>query len=120
MQLQDIHDYYSAPKRLYLVPEQAACYALSELLHGPTYFSELLAIIEGESQKWRVSDTVMLSAIKFLEDEKLIEHHWEKGEGRGRPRKMLKLTGKGRSVAKGLAQYWEQESDLQDEGRVAG
>ena len=92
MQLEDIYQYFANPPEIYLCQEQAVCYILSVLLEGESYGSGLIQKLEREESRYRLSDTVLYAALKFLEDEGAIAGYWQKLEGRGRPRRSLSGT----------------------------
>jgi DNA-binding PadR family transcriptional regulator len=106
MQLEDIYKFFQNPPPYYLNRELAICYVLSVLLEGDSYGSELIQSLEREHSLFRLSDTVLYSALKFLEDEELVTGYWKKVEGRGRPRRMYQLTSKSRDQLEDLAHLW--------------
>ncbi len=91
MHLDDVYRYFQNPPATYLNQELAVCYVLSVLLRGDSYGTELIQLLEREYPTYRLSDTVLYSALKFLEDEGLVTGYWKKVEGRGRPRRMLQI-----------------------------
>lgn len=70
MELEDIYKFFENPPPTYLGQELAVCYVLSILLRGESYGTELIQRLESEYPLYRLSDTVLYSALKFLEDEK--------------------------------------------------
>lgn len=110
MNFEDIYCFFRNPPPLYLNQELAVCYILDILLEGDSYGTELIARLEHESSTFRLSDTVLYSAIKFLEASGTIAGYWKKVEGRGRPRRMYRIEPDWRSKAKELAYFWKQYS----------
>lgn len=107
MKVEDIYQFFQAPPPIYLNKELAVCYILSVLLHGDSYGTELIGRLEQEYSLYRLSDTVLYSALKFLEDQGAIAGYWKKVEGRGRPRRMYQVTAEWRSQAQELGQLWQ-------------
>ena len=87
MNLEHIYEFFRHRPPTYLGQELAVCYVLSVLVEKESYGTELIALLETEHPGYRLSDTVLYSAIKFLEDEKAITGYWKKVQGRGRPRR---------------------------------
>ncbi|MBD2306419.1 helix-turn-helix transcriptional regulator [Chroococcidiopsis sp. FACHB-1243] len=106
MQLEDIYQYFANPPEIYLCQEQAVCYILSVLLEGESYGSGLIQKLEREESRYRLSDTVLYAALKFLEDEGALAGYWQKLEGRGRPRRMFRLNHQWQDEARKLAKLW--------------
>ena len=111
MNFEDIYCFFRKPPPLYLNQELAVCYILDILLQGDSYGTELIAKLEHESSTYRLSDTVLYSAIKFLEGSGTIVGYWKKVEGRGRPRRMYQIDSEWTTKARELAHFWEQYSD---------
>jgi DNA-binding PadR family transcriptional regulator len=108
MKFQDIYHFFQAPPPLYISKEVAVCYILAVLLeHGDSYGTALIQRIEQDSSLYRLSDTVLYSALKFLEDEKVIDGYWQKVEGRGRPRRMYQVRNSKIDFARQLGTLWE-------------
>ena len=78
------------------------------MLKGESYGTELIQKLESEHPHYRLSDTVLYSALKFLEDEKAIIGYWKKVEGRGRPRRMYQISEQWQSEAQTLARLWQE------------
>ena len=110
MNFEDIYCFFRNPPPLYLNQELAVCYILDILLQGDSYGTELIARLEHESSTYRLSDTVLYSAIKFLEGSGTIVGYWKKVEGRGRPRRMYQIDSEWTTKARELAYFWEQYS----------
>ena len=108
MKLEDIYQFFENPPPTYLCQELAVCYMLYILLQGESYGTELIQRLETEYPTYRLSDTVLYSAIKFLEDEKAITGYWKKLEGRGRPRRMYQVSPEWQSQAQDLAVLWQK------------
>jgi DNA-binding PadR family transcriptional regulator len=108
MKFQDIYHFFQAPPPIYISKEVAVCYILAVLLeHGDSYGTALIQRIEQDSSVYRLSDTVLYSALKFLEDEKVIDGYWQKVEGRGRPRRMYQVRNSKIDFARQLGNLWE-------------
>jgi DNA-binding PadR family transcriptional regulator len=110
MNFEDIYCFFRNPPPLYLNQELAVCYILDILLQGDSYGTELIARLERESSTYRLSDTVLYSAIKFLEANGTIVGYWKKVEGRGRPRRMYQIEPDWINKARELAHFWERYS----------
>jgi DNA-binding PadR family transcriptional regulator len=110
MNFEDIYCFFRNPPPLYLNQELAVCYILDVLLQGDSYGTELIARLERESSTYRLSDTVLYSAIKFLEGSGTIIGYWKKVEGRGRPRRMYQIDPEWTNKATELAYFWSQYS----------
>ncbi|MEM7579720.1 MAG: PadR family transcriptional regulator [Mastigocoleus sp.] len=107
MRLEDIYQYFENPPPTYLCQELAVCYILYVLLQGESYGTELIQKLETEYPTYRLSDTVLYSAIKFLEDQKAITGYWKKLEGRGRPRRMYQVAPEWQNQAQDFANLWQ-------------
>jgi len=107
MKIEDIHHYFENPPPTYLCQELAICYLLHVLMQGESYGTELIQKLEIEYPLYRLSDTVLYSAIKFLEEEKAITGYWKKLEGRGRPRRMYQISPEWQVQAEDLARLWQ-------------
>jgi len=106
MNLEEVYQFLLIPPPTFIGRELAVCYVLSVLLHGESYGTELIERLEREYPQYRLSDTVLYNALKFLESEKAIASHWEKVLGRGRPRRMYRLNSPWLMQAKKLADFW--------------
>jgi DNA-binding PadR family transcriptional regulator len=106
MTFDDIYRYFKSPPPVYLNKELAVCYILSVVLQGDSYGTELIDRLEEEYAIYRLSDTVLYSALKFLEAQDSITGYWKKVEGRGRPRRMYQLSPEFRNKAQELARLW--------------
>jgi DNA-binding PadR family transcriptional regulator len=106
MKFEDIYQFFQAPPPFYLNKELAVCYVLSVLSKGDSYGTELIQLLETDYPTYRLSDTVLYSALKFLEDEEIIEGYWKKVEGRGRPRRMYQIKPAAVPRSRELAQLW--------------
>lgn len=104
--LDDIYQFFQNPPPFYLNKELAVCYVLAVLLRHDSYGTELIQLLETEYPTYRLSDTVLYSALKFLEDTAAITGYWKKVEGRGRPRRMYQVTAEWRERAQELAELW--------------
>lgn len=108
MKFEDIYQFFQVPPPFYLNKELAVCYVLSVLLRGDSYGTELIQLLESEYPTYRLSDTVLYSALKFLEDEGVITGYWKKVEGRGRPRRMYQLRPESQNQAEDLSRLWHE------------
>lgn len=106
MKFEDIYQFFSNPPPFYLNKELAVCYVLAVLSEGESYGTELIERLEKESSTYRLSDTVLYSALKFLEDSGTIAGYWKKVEGRGRPRRMYQIKPAWQERATELANLW--------------
>jgi DNA-binding PadR family transcriptional regulator len=111
MKFDDIYRFFQNPPPLYLNQELAVCYILAVLMDGDSYGTELISRLEKESETFRLSDTVLYSAIKFLEGSGMISGYWKKVEGRGRPRRMYKIHLDWESKAREFASFWSSYSE---------
>lgn len=107
MKIEDIYLFFSTPQPFFLNQELATCYVLSVLLKKDSYGTELIQLLEGDYRNYRLSDTVLYNALKFLESSKLITGYWKKVEGRGRPRRMFQINPEMHSQADELAKLWQ-------------
>ncbi|MDB9527953.1 PadR family transcriptional regulator [Oscillatoria sp. CS-180] len=106
MKFQDIYQFFENPPPIYLNKELAVCYVLAVLLQQDSYGTELIQKLSETYVDYRLSDTVLYSALKFLEDQQSIDGYWKKVEGRGRPRRMYRLNPDWRMQAEELAEMW--------------
>ncbi|CDM94597.1 Transcriptional regulator PadR-like family protein [Limnospira platensis C1] len=106
MTFEDIYRFFQDPPPIYLNRELAVCYVLSVFLGEDSYGTELIKRLEQEYRIYRLSDTVLYSALKFLEREGTISGYWQKVDGRGRPRRMYQVLPECRPLAGELAQLW--------------
>jgi DNA-binding PadR family transcriptional regulator len=106
MKFEDIYQFFKTPPPFYLNKELAVCYVLSVLSRGDSYGTELIHLLETEYPTYRLSDTVLYSALKFLEDEEIIAGYWKKVEGRGRPRRMYQIRAESLQQAQDLTRLW--------------
>lgn len=114
MKFEDIYQFFQDPPPTYLNKEQAVCYVLAVLLQGESYGTELIERLEREYLNYRLSDTVLYSALKFLQDTVAIAGYWKKVEGRGRPRRMYQIRPEWRSQAQELATLWHNFAARRD------
>ncbi len=108
MKFDDIYKFFQDPPPIYLNKQLAVCYVLDVLLHHDSYGTELIGTLEQEYPAYRLSDTVLYSALKFLEDEAAIVGYWKKVEGRGRPRRMYQVRPDWHSRAEEFSRLWQQ------------
>lgn len=107
MKFADIYQFFENPPPIYLTKEQAACYILSVLMQEDSYGSELIERLEKTYYPYRLSDTVLYSALKFLEEAGVIDGYWKKVEGRGRPRRMYRIQSDWHNESQNLARLWD-------------
>ena len=107
MKFEDIYQFFEDPPPIYLNKELAVCYVLSVLLQQDSYGTELIQRLTLQYPHYRLSDTVLYGALKFLEDENAIDGYWKKVEGRGRPRRMYRLNPDWRLQSEELAEFWK-------------
>jgi DNA-binding PadR family transcriptional regulator/O-acetyl-ADP-ribose deacetylase (regulator of RNase III) len=112
--IENICLYFENIPRTYLCIELAVCYILFVLLKGESYGIELIQNLEVEYPKYRLSDTVLYGAIKFLEDERAITGYWKKLEGRGRPRRMYQVALEWQQKAKDIARLWQKYHNTEE------
>ncbi|MEB3230767.1 MAG: PadR family transcriptional regulator [Leptolyngbyaceae bacterium] len=105
---EDIYQFFRNPPPFYLNKELAVCYVLTVLLQKDSYGTELIQLLESEYPSYRLSDTVLYSALKFLEDKSTITGYWKKVEGRGRPRRMYQVCPDWQREARDLSHLWEE------------
>ena len=108
MKFEDIYRFFQAPPPFYLNKELAVCYVLAILTRGDSYGTELIQLLETEYPSYRLSDTVLYSALKFLEEEGIITGYWKKVEGRGRPRRMYQIQADANKKAQELSALWQE------------
>lgn len=106
MKFEDIYQFFNEPPPTYLNKELAVCYVLAVLTEGESYGTELIDKLERQYHSYRLSDTVLYTALKFLEEEGVITGYWKKVEGRGRPRRMYQVSASFRPQAEELARLW--------------
>jgi DNA-binding PadR family transcriptional regulator len=106
MTFEDIYRFFKDPPPIYLNKELAVCYVLSVFLGGDSYGTELIQRLEEDYATYRLSDTVLYTALKFLEREGTIAGYWKKVDGRGRPRRMYQVLPEFRHQAQELARLW--------------
>ncbi|MBD2579075.1 PadR family transcriptional regulator [Oscillatoria sp. FACHB-1406] len=108
MKFEDIYKFFHSPPPHYLNKELAVCYILYILLQGESYGTELIEQLEQDYSTYRLSDTVLYGALKFLEEEGTIAGYWKKVEGRGRPRRMYRVDERALRQAEELARLWQE------------
>lgn len=108
MEFEDIYRFFRDPPPTYLNKELAVCYIMAVLLRGDSYGTELIEYLEKNFPGYRLSDTVLYNALKFLEETETITGYWKKLEGRGRPRRMYQIRPEAYERAEELAGFWEE------------
>lgn len=116
MKFEDIYQFFQEPPPIYLNKELTVCYVLSVLVQGDSYGTELIQNLESEYSEYRLSDTVLYSALKFLESENAIKGYWKKVEGRGRPRRMYQVRPECLPQAQELARLWRSYANKTSPG----
>ncbi len=106
MKFEDIYQFFNNPPPIYLNKELAVCYVLAVLLEEESYGTELIEQLEKQYANFRLSDTVLYAALKFLEESGTINGYWKKVEGRGRPRRMYRISPDFITQAEELSQLW--------------
>ena len=106
--LNEIYEFFSRPPKTFLNKKLAICYILDVLLQQDSYGSELIQQLTEQYPGYLLSDTVLYSAIEFLEKQSAVDVYWQKVSGRGRPRRMYHLKPHWRSQAQQLAQLWRR------------
>lgn len=114
MKFEDVYRFFRDPPPIYLNKELAVCYVVSILLQQDSYGTELIHQLGQDYPGYRLSDTVLYSALKFLEEADAIEGYWQKVAGRGRPRRMYSLNPEAQAQARELAGLWQNY--MQDRG----
>jgi DNA-binding PadR family transcriptional regulator len=119
MKFQDIYRFFQDPPPIFLEKEVAVCYVLATLLKkGSSYGVELMSYIEKAYPLYRLSDTLLYSALKFLEDEEILDCYWQKMETRGRPRRMYQIKKNKIELAKQIARLWYKYLNQNNQGNV--
>ena len=113
MTFEEIYQFFQEPPPIYLNKELAVCYILSVFLQRDSYGTELIEQLEQEHSNYRLSDTVLYSALKFLEKQETITGYWQKVEGRGRPRRMYQILPEHQPQAQELAGLWYEYTSSQ-------
>ena len=108
MDFEDIYQFFQEPPPTYLNKELAVCYVLDALLQGESYGTELIGQLERDYPTYRLSDTVLYSALKFLEEAEVVTGYWKKVEGRGRPRRMYLIRPESTAKAQELSRFWRE------------
>lgn len=110
MKLEEIYQFVQNPPPTFLGQELAVCYVLSVLLQRESYGTELIERLEREHPSYRLSDTILYSALNFLESEQVIACCRQKVLGRGRPRRMFRLNPLWQAKATVLARFWQEHA----------
>jgi DNA-binding PadR family transcriptional regulator len=113
MKFEDIYKFFQDPPPNYLNKELAVCYVLSVLIEGDSYGVHLIQKLEQEYPTYRLSDTVLYSALKFLEESGMIIGYWKKLKEQNRPRRMYQICSEWRDKARELAGFWQRYIDLE-------
>ncbi len=119
MKLQDIYRFFQDPPPVYIEKEVAVCYILAVLLkQGTSYGTELISQIETEYPLYRLSDTLLYGALKFLEDEEMLDFYWQKMESRGHPRRMYLIKESKVDLATQFARLWYHYLHQNNQGNI--
>ncbi|MDV2997911.1 MAG: hypothetical protein N4J56_007616 [Chroococcidiopsis sp. SAG 2025] len=89
------------------------------LLEGESYGTGLIQQLQCEYANYRLSDTVLYAALRFLESEGAVCGSWHKGKGRGRPRRVYQLNLAWHDEARKLAQLWRDFTTQQQQKRFS-
>lgn len=108
MKIEDIFNFFKSYPALFLNSELAVCYIAAVLVRRNSYGTELIQRLEFEYPGYRISDTVLYSALNFLREEGMVATYWKKVEGRGRPRRMLQIRPGAEEQVQELALLWQQ------------
>ncbi|WP_421656168.1 PadR family transcriptional regulator [Leptothermofonsia sp. ETS-13] len=108
MTLKEIYQFFQNPPVWYLNQEQATCFVLNTLLQEDSYGTELVQLVERNYPPYRLSDTILYGALKFLLKEGLIRGYSKKVDGRGRPRQMYQIFPEKKAKAEELAHLWQE------------
>ncbi|XGW00913.1 MAG: PadR family transcriptional regulator (plasmid) [Leptolyngbya sp. BL-A-14] len=108
MSLETVYQFFQTPPPRQLNHKLAVCYVLSILLRKDSFGSELIQLLERDYPAYRLSDTILYGALKFLETEQLVESYQANVAGRGRPRRMFQLRASTYGQAKELAVLWQK------------
>jgi DNA-binding PadR family transcriptional regulator len=120
MKFKDIYQFFQDPPPIYLEKEVAVCYVLATLLKKRnSYGVELISYIETAYPLYRLSDTLLYSALKFLEDEEILDFYWQKMDRRGRPRRMYQIKEDKIELAKQVARLWYKYLNQNNQGTIA-
>ncbi len=106
MKIEDIYRFFQNPPLTYLGHELAVGYVLFVLLQGESYGIEILQRLEVEYPTYRLSDTILYSALEFLESEKIINAYWKKVKGQGGTQLIYRLDPEWIFDAAELARLW--------------
>lgn len=120
MKIEDIYQSFTKKQVIFLSSEQAVCYILSVLLKKESYGTQLIQNLENEHPYYRLSDTVLYVALKFLEQSGAIAAYWKKVEKRGRPRHMYQLNPEWQDEAQKLARLWSDSAGRQPQVAAGG
>ncbi len=107
MKFENIYQFFQNTPSTYLSQEQAVCYVLSVLLQRESYGTELIRYLKTQYPDYKLSDTILHVALRFLESQQVISSYWKKVEGRGRPRRMFQIAPQALSQATALAHLWQ-------------
>ena len=118
MQLEDIRYFFTNPP-LQLCREQAVCYILSVLLQGESCGTGMIQQLQCEYGNYRLSETVLYAALKFLESQGAVCGRWHKGKGRGRPRRVYRINPAWQDEARKLAALWRDFTTQQQQKRLS-
>ena len=116
MELKKIYQFFETQPPTFLGEEPAVGYILSVLLQGESYATELIERLKSECPSYRLSDTILYSALNFLESSKVISAYRQKVDGRGRPRRMYRLNQQWVGQAAELASFWQEYSSSSYKG----
>jgi DNA-binding PadR family transcriptional regulator len=106
MDIQSIKAFFRNTRYVQLTQEEAVCYLLTRLLDVDCYATQVINGLKRSSARYRLSDTNLYAAIKFLTEIGAISSYLQRCPGKGRPRKMFALVPSFRPEAVKLSEYW--------------
>lgn len=112
MKLGDIYQFVQTPPLTFLCQELALCYILSVLIKGESYRVELMERLKTEYPTYRLSATMLDSALSFLEAENAVFCYPKNNPGPGHPRLMFEISPSWLLQATELAGFWQQYTKL--------
>lgn len=106
MGFDSIYQFFQNPQPHHLTKEQAVCYVLSVLIDHDSYGTALIEHLTAEYPGYCLSDTILYTAVRFLEEQALVESYRKRMKGRGRPRHMYHVPPAAQAKAQELANLW--------------
>jgi DNA-binding PadR family transcriptional regulator len=90
--LESIYAFFDAPQPRFMTKEEAVAFTCWYIREQDSYGTELMAYVDQKLSGWRLSDTILHQALKFLEEVGLVVRYQKGVDGRGRPRNMAKIA----------------------------